>query len=80
MFAVTGTLNIPGNCNYAVDSTTSSFGMGTADDRAAVFTRRPMTVMGTLNAGFHYLTATQSTESSGTVTFLDVFGGGMLLC
>ena len=79
-FAVICTLNIPSNCNYAVDSTTSAFGMGTADDRAAAFTRRAMTVNGLVNAGFHYLTAIQSTESSGSTNYLDVFGGGMLLC
>jgi hypothetical protein len=79
-FAVTVTSQVPGNCNYAVDSTTGAFGMGSADDRAVTFTRRPMTVMGIVNAGFHYLTAIQSTESSGATTYMDVFGGGMLLC
>jgi len=79
-FAIINTLNIPGNCNYAVDSTIGAFGMGTSDIRFAGFSRRPMTVNAQVNAGFHYLTAIQSTESSGVTQFMDVFGGGMLLC
>ena len=70
----------PCNAYFGVDSTTAQFGSTTTDDRAAVFTRRSLTTAGQVNAGYHYMTFIQSTESAGTSTFLDIYGGGALFC
>ena len=68
------------NAFFGMDSTTVQFGPTTSDDRASAFTRRSLTSVGQVDAGYHYLTMLQSTESAGTSTFLDVVGGGAFLC
>lgn len=68
------------NAFFGVDSTTTAFGATTSDDRASAFTRRSLTSVGQVNAGYHYMTWIQSTESAGTSTFLDVIGGGAFMC
>ena len=70
----------PCNVSFAVDSTTVQFGACVSDDRSATFTRRSITSLGQINAGFHYLTGLQGTESAGASTFYDFQASGMLLC
>jgi hypothetical protein len=68
------------NVLFGLDSTTVQFGACVSDDRAATFTRRTITSLGQVNAGFHYLTGLQNTESSGASTYFDFQASGSLLC
>lgn len=68
------------NVLFGLDSTTVQFGACVSDDRAATFTRRSITSLGQVNAGFHYLTGLQNTESSGASTYFDFQASGSLLC
>lgn len=68
------------NVLFGLDSTTVQFGACVSDDRSATFTRRSITSLGQVNAGFHYLTGLQNTESSGASTYFDFQASGMLLC
>lgn len=69
-------------CNvcFAIDSITTQFSVMLVDDRAATFTRRSLTAIGSVGPGFHYLTALQNTESAGSATFYDFSVGCGLLC
>jgi hypothetical protein len=68
------------NVYFAIDSTTTSFGVAISDDRPAGFTRRSITSLGQVNLGFHYLTGLQNTESAGAATFYDFHASGSLFC